>query len=668
VPPNESAQNGQSLSEARRRRRQRIPNWYRPKSEDPAQLPSPQELERSLEAYELSRHTSNAQIPGTTGVVRALPRRELETPEFSISPLMMQQEAPFVASLPRTLSRFIVWFVGLFFFQMGTVVDKLLRRDSEQRRAERLLRTIQRVGGTLIKVGQQLAQRVDMLPYVYCVELSKLLDRMPSFPFPEAVAAIERATGKKLKEVFARFDPEPIGSASISCVYQAVLRTGEKVAVKVRRPGIGAAFAADLRALRWLIALVEWLSIVRPGNMRHLAIELENSFMEELDLRREAYFQEIFRRNSQDPKLTQHFFFSAPRVFFEYTSQEVIVQDFVAGMWLWELLSAVEQGNPQALARMKELNIDPKIVARRMLWIGMWGNLTNVMFHADPHPANVVVQANNHIIMIDFGACGHVPTKNRHRMMDALRHQRSKNISGMVKASLALLEPLPRIDLDEFEKDLERVYFRGASAMWSKSARWWERTSATMWLNLMRLARRYNLPVKADTVKGLRATLLYDTLALRLDNEMDTRRETQRFYRDYLALHGKQMRKKIRKRVSRGLRLEDYAKLDELAHLGENVVERIKRLVDSPPFSFTYSISKSIYAFITFVKVVSFLGAVLLGVTFAIAAPMRFLGHTLAPDTVLMQVLKSRAFLGVASVALLVGLRRIMFRLNDRDI
>lgn len=668
MPPKGPARGGQSQNEVRRRRGQRIPRWYRPKSEDPSQLPSPQELERSLKAYEQGRRKGAAGPPSASGVVQALPRRELEVPEFSMSPLMMQQEAPFAASLPRTLSRFAVWLAGLLLFQLGTLLDRLLRRDSEQRRAQRLLRTFQRIGGTLIKVGQQLAQRVDMLPYAYCVELSKLLDRMPSFPLPEAVAAIERATGKRLSEVFARFDPEPIGSASIACVYQAVLRTGEKVAVKVRRPGIGPAFAADLRALRWLIALVEWLSIVRPGNMRHLAIELEHSFMEELDLRREAYFQEVFRRNSQDPKLTRHFFFSAPRVFFEYTSHEVIVQDFVAGMWLWEILSAVEQGNPRALARMKELNIDPKIVARRILWIGMWGNLSNVMFHADPHPANVVVQADNHIIMIDFGACGHVPTKNRHRLMDALRHQRSKNISGMVKASLALLEPLPRIDLDEFEKDLERVYFRNASAMWSKGARWWERTSATMWLNLMRMARKYNLPVRSDTVKGLRASLLYDTLALRLDNDMDTRRETQRFYRDYLEQHGKRMRKRLRRRLSRGLQLEDYARLDELAHLGESFIERMRRMVDSPPINFAYSINKSIYAVITAVKVAAFLGAVLIGGALVVAAPRRLLGHTLALDIILSQVLRSPLFLGVAGAALLVGLRRIMFRLNDRDV
>ena len=81
----------------------------------------------------------------------------------------------------------------------------------------------------------------------------KMLDRVPPFPTEEAIAVIERMTGKPIRETFAVFDPEPIGSASLSCVYQAQLFTGELVAVKVRRPGIGRKFAADLRALDWAV-------------------------------------------------------------------------------------------------------------------------------------------------------------------------------------------------------------------------------------------------------------------------------------------------------------------------------------------------------------------------------------------------------------------------------
>ena len=83
--------------------------------------------------------------------------------------------------------------------------------------------------------------RADMLPYAYCAELGKMLDQVPAFPTAQAIEIIERNIGRPLSEVFEVFDPEPIGSASLACVYQAQLKTGEKVAVKVRRPGIGPA-------------------------------------------------------------------------------------------------------------------------------------------------------------------------------------------------------------------------------------------------------------------------------------------------------------------------------------------------------------------------------------------------------------------------------------------
>ncbi len=651
----------------RRRRLKRMPSWYKPLSEDPAQLPSEGDLEKQLKAYAERKKSAAQQVAGATGVMEALPRREIETPDFSMNPLMMQPEERYEVSLPRTVSRFFVWIFGLLWLQLGTLWDKLRRRDSDQRRAGRLLRVIQRMGGTLIKVGQQLAMRVDLLPYAYCVELSKLLDRMPVFPLKDAIAAIERATGKKLKEVFARFDPEPIGSASIACVYQAVLRTGEKVAVKVRRPGIGHAFAADLRALRWLIGFVEWIGIIRPGNLHNLAQELEISFMEELDFKREAYLQEVFRRNSQDPKLNEQFFFSSPRVFFEYTSREVIVQDFVAGMWLWEVLAAVEQGNQAALMRMRELHIDPKIVARRLLWVEMWGNLTNVMFHGDPHPANIVVQANNHLIFIDFGACGQISAVPRNRLLTIMRHQRENNVSGAVKESIALLEPLPHIDLDSFEKDLERVYFRTFAAGWSKQAPWWERTTATLWLNLMRITQKYKLPVHPDTVKGLRSSLLYDTLALRLDNDLDVLKEGRSFMRDTTRLKGRRFRKQLRQRYCRGLQLQDYARLDDLSQLGVRALDRLQRFIDHPPFKFASSINKSIYAVITVIKVLAFLGAMLLGSIGMVAAYCFAVGKMVSVDWLIQHVLRSRAFLGLVCAAILAGLRRIMFRLGDQD-
>src|SRR5262249_39629000 len=153
------------------------------------------------------------------------------------------------------------WYGAIGAFIAGTLWDVIRRRDSQDRRAVRLRRIFERAGGTLIKIGQQMSIRLDVLPVRYCEELALMLDSVPPFPSEDAIAVIERCTGKKLEEIFSAFDPQPIGSASIACVYQAVLRDGgEKVAVKVRRPGIWKLFEADFRVLDVLTTMAEKLT------------------------------------------------------------------------------------------------------------------------------------------------------------------------------------------------------------------------------------------------------------------------------------------------------------------------------------------------------------------------------------------------------------------------
>src|SRR5260370_42598310 len=113
-----------------------------------------------------------------------------------------------------------------------------------------------------------MSMRADMLPYAYCVELGRMLDQAPAFPTEQAIAIIERNLGQPLGDVFEIFDPGPIGSASLACVYQARLKTATRVAVKVRRPGIGPLIAADLSPLSWLLIVVETLTNLPCGSAR----------------------------------------------------------------------------------------------------------------------------------------------------------------------------------------------------------------------------------------------------------------------------------------------------------------------------------------------------------------------------------------------------------------
>jgi predicted unusual protein kinase regulating ubiquinone biosynthesis (AarF/ABC1/UbiB family) len=240
----------------------------------------------------------------------------------------------------------------------------------------------------------------------------------------------------------------------------------------VRRPAIGDKFAADLRALDWLLILAEWLTFVRPGFTTNLRHDLRQTLFEELDFRKEARYQDLFRRRAR--KKSARHFFSAPRVYFDLSNEEVIVQEFASGVWLSELVEIVDRQDEAGFAHIRQLNISPKVIAERLHWVAMWGMINDLFFHADPHPANVIVRPNNQLVFIDFGSCGSYDPARRAAMQQLFYHQQRDDIAGMVQASLHLLEPLPPIDVTEFAKELQFVYRQQQYAMRSKKTVWFE--------------------------------------------------------------------------------------------------------------------------------------------------------------------------------------------------
>jgi ubiquinone biosynthesis protein len=566
----------------------------------------------------------------------------------------------------QVLNRLRVWFSSIAAFSLWTLWDLVRRRDSQERRAVRLRRVIERAGGTFIKVGQQMSIRLDLLPVRYCQELALLLDSVPPFPLAEAIAVIERTTGKKLDEIFSAFDPEPIGSASIACVYQAVLKdTGGKVAVKVRRPGICEVFEADFQVLDALTKSAEWLTIVRPGFAENFRSEFRTVLSSELDFKREARLQELFARRAR--KAAQNFF-TAPKVYAEWSNEEVLVMEFVSGMWLSEVLLGVEHADAAALARMRELNLDPKTIARRLLYTNSWGLFDNLAFHADPHPANIVVRANNELVFVDFGACGYLNRTRRimyERIYDAYMRE---DIWTMAQLTLISVEPLPPMDVNAVIKDMEAAYQDHILMIKSKQTYWYERTSANMWLASLAVVNRYKIPAPIDILMYARATLLYDTLAARLWPQVDFYDEFQTFTRDVKDRVRKRSLNAMGARLRVGLTGADFEMLDRLASTGSGLLFRLQRLF-AAPYDFTvvtFVVGKWIYLLSTVIRFV-LRGLAVTAVAVLIAVALQALtGQLIALEYTLQQVVANRMYELVIGLLALVHLRMILFRLNDR--
>ncbi len=600
-------------------------------------------------------------------VLTSIPRRSTETSPINDVTLPFVEPITFKTSRIKALGRVIVWIYMIASFVTGNFWDLLWRRDSEARRAVRLRRTFEKVGGTFIKFGQQMAMRIDLLPWAYTYELAKMLDWIPPFPLENAIEIIERSTGKKWQDIFSVFDPEPVGSASVACVYQAILKNGDKVAVKVRRPKIGELFMADFKAFDWLLDIAEFLTIFRPGYTQNLRYEFKTTLLEELDFVQEARFQDMFRRSARK---TRKRFFTAPKVYFEFCNEELVVQEYSSGLWLYEIMAGVEQRNPQALKRMRELNIDAGKVAQRLLWVNYWGMQENLFFHADPHPANVIVGKNSKLTFIDFGSCGSFNREQRAGLELTAVASGQNDAEGMARGTLKLFEPLPPLDVKELLQEAEAEYTRVLTIFRSKQehTEWWERTSVRQWMSFFKFSRENNIPVTIHTLRMIRATLLYDTIAVRISKEVDRFEEYMKFRKFREKQAKKRVTKNIRKQTRRGLDDAVFLRMEEVAKTGEKFMYRTRSFLGSPIYNFGSLIGKWVFTAALTIKLLSrallftLMGAiVIVGVQLASR-------QTLLPAEILNLLLSNRLYQIILAILIITNVRHILFRLRDQEV
>lgn len=596
-------------------------------------------------------------------VVRPMPRRkQLQLNGDLKVVLPRSRRVVFRANVLQVIARLFYWLWGFVKFYSGNLWDVVMRRSSLQRRAERLRRTFENAGPTFSKLAQQLSMRADMLPYEYCAELSKMLDRAATFPASQAVEIVERNLGCPLGEVFESFDPDPIGSASLACVYQARLRTGERVAVKVRRPGIGPLIAADLRALDWLLIVGETLTIIAPGVTRSFRKEFESILFAEMNFRNEARYTDIFRRRAARQKKGV----TAPRIYFDYCSEEVMVSEFVSGVWMWELMAAVDSHDQEFLDKVYQLGIEPKALARKLVGVMQREIQEELFFHADPHPANLVVMPNNKICFLDFGAIGRFTTQTRKTVREFQHHMIQGDIGRMTNCALSLLGPLPPLDVEGIRHEFEKIYSDAVYAMRSSDAEWWERSAAQGWLRFMEVAREYSIPAGTDTIQFFRTTFAYDAVIMRLHPDLDVTKEWENY--------AKQAAKAARARVTKGMQERrrgltdmDYLKLEEFGDTINQLVFRLQRNIENPIIHFRNIVGKLAYIASLFLKLGFLAGALIGAGLVADLIARRWLERDIDWNALFERATTFGWLQLLIIAAVLIVLRRIILRLGQPD-
>jgi predicted unusual protein kinase regulating ubiquinone biosynthesis (AarF/ABC1/UbiB family) len=324
---------------------------------------------------------------------------------------------PLLLSYARDRNRFL-------FFGSSRRVTSEMRID----RANTLLESLLTLGPTFIKLGQLLSTRPDVLPPEYVDELSKLQDEVPPAPWTEAERVIESELGP-VADNFDEFDTEAISGASLGQVYDAKI-DGERVAVKVRRPGIEDLVEADLRVIRWSLPLImRFIGQARAFSLENLADEFARTIREEMDYDREAEMLGEIRENFEDdPEI------AIPRVIESHSGSRVLTMEFLGGTKINRVRELDEEG------------LDRHELAETLQRAYLQMIIQDGVFHADPHPGNLAVTDDGRIIFYDFGMSGRVDEFIQRKIVDFYIAVANQDIEGILDALIEMGTLSPEAD------------------------------------------------------------------------------------------------------------------------------------------------------------------------------------------------------------------------------
>ena len=313
-----------------------------------------------------------------------------------------------------------------------------LGKNNELMPEVRLRRTLERLGPTFIKFGQLLSVRPDLVPKEFSKELEKLQDNVPEFPFNEARAIIEKEFGRSIEHLFLHFEKKPIASASISQVHEAILRNGDKVAVKVQRPDVKRTMETDIEIMFYFANLLEkHIEKLRRFDPVRIVNEFKEWTEKELDFRLEARNAKRFGQNFKGSK-TVHI----PKVYDEITSDKVLTLEFIEG---------VELHNIKEIKRRK---LDFGKIIKNGFDAIMTQVFVHGVFHADPHPGNIIVLHNNAIAFVDFGIVGYFDERLKNNCIDLLYGIVEQDEELIVETLTSMGMESDDLDYEQFKSDI----------------------------------------------------------------------------------------------------------------------------------------------------------------------------------------------------------------------
>ncbi|MDO4554103.1 MAG: AarF/UbiB family protein [Lachnospiraceae bacterium] len=307
---------------------------------------------------------------------------------------------------------------------------------------EKVRKMFEELGPTFIKLGQIMSMRSDIFPREYCEEMRLLRSEVTPMPYQQVIEVIENSYTRKQDSVFSSFEAEPIGSASIAQVHRAVLKNGKKVVVKVQRQGIYDTMEKDIALLHRAVRFIPPLAIKGLIDLDQVLEELWTSAKEEMNFLKEASNMEEFARLNKKVA-----FVDCPNLYPEYTTDKVLVMEYIDGYSVEEKKTLLEAG------------YDLHEIAEKLADNYVKQIMEDGFFHADPHPGNLRIREGK-IVWIDMGMMGRLSESDKRLIGKAVDGIGRNNISEVVEVILALGEFHEKPDRSRLYADVEALLAR----------------------------------------------------------------------------------------------------------------------------------------------------------------------------------------------------------------
>ena len=351
----------------------------------------------------------------------------------------------------RLIRRLWQTLVPIGLFLLGVATDWLLKQlqnpERARARAKECAELLVDLGPAFIKAGQALSTRPDIVPPVLLEELAQLQDQLPGFDSNLAMACIEEDLGAPVDDLFDELEREPISAASLGQVHRGVLKNGQKVAVKVQRPGLREQITLDLYIVRNIAA---WLNInikLIRSDLVALIDELGRRVFEEMDYLNEASNAETFAElHNHNPRI------AVPKIFRDVTSRRVLTMEWIDGVKLTNLKA------------VRELGIDPEDMVEVGVSCSLQQLLEHGFFHADPHPGNLLALSDGRLCYLDFGMMSEVSRESRTGLIQAVVHLVNRNFGKLSKDFVTLGFLAEDVNLEPIVPAFESVFSQALEA------------------------------------------------------------------------------------------------------------------------------------------------------------------------------------------------------------